>query len=510
MSGPQGTAKSTTMNGKASGKSATSTKMLKVLLVEDDLPTQAVVAALLRSCQYEVTTASDGEEALREWRRAQKEKKYDFILSDHTMPGMTGFELMQKMQESDREVLTRKVPFIMMSARDDADTVMKCLQGGAADYLVKPIRKNELKNLWTHVWRNARNVVDEKPQETTRSGSESLTPKTPENSGVERASLGNGLLDQNTKADKAPTADEEVVVTLQRARAPDEPADAKGTMTVKLQLRLHPMIPGSNKVKLSAQEGGSSAFKAFSRSYMAFKPHPALGNGGMSSSMIPPMMPSMSPSHPSQQQRSLHPLPHPMPSHEYVHGMPTYRNGHTHGDVKHYGSKISKENGEQRMQMPYHDQQQRSVTTQMENCSSEWVSYGDEVRTSGARKRDRHSYENGDGGDTPTWKLKKLRGEWKQDSKGRHEVDQIHSNGKGLFEKSRPNHSKDDGERDDIKSVHTENGRSEHSEERRAEAVRKYKEKRMNRCFEKKVRYQSRKRVAESRPRVLGRFVKAA
>ena len=180
-----------------------------------------------------VTTASDGEEALKEWGRAQKDKKYDFILSDHTMPGMSGFELMQKMQESDREVLSRKVPFIMMSARDDADTVMKCLQGGAADYLVKPIRKNELKNLWTHVWRNTRHTsVDEKPQ---RSGSESLTPKTPENSGAERASLENGVPEKAGKVDKIPT-EEEVVVTLQRARAPDEPADKEGTMTVKLQL----------------------------------------------------------------------------------------------------------------------------------------------------------------------------------------------------------------------------------------------------------------------------------
>jgi pseudo-response regulator 7 len=40
-----------------------------------------------------------------------------------------------------------------MSSNDAMGTVFKCLSKGAVDFLVKPIRKNELKNLWQHVWR---------------------------------------------------------------------------------------------------------------------------------------------------------------------------------------------------------------------------------------------------------------------------------------------------------------------------------------------------------------------
>ena len=40
-----------------------------------------------------------------------------------------------------------------MSSHDSISTVYKCMLRGAADYLVKPIRKNELRNLWQHVWR---------------------------------------------------------------------------------------------------------------------------------------------------------------------------------------------------------------------------------------------------------------------------------------------------------------------------------------------------------------------
>ncbi|KAM0847218.1 hypothetical protein ACQ4PT_055144 [Festuca glaucescens] len=47
----------------------------------------------------------------------------------------------------------KNIPVIMMSSEDYMGTVFECLSKGAADFLVKPIRKNELKNLWQHVWR---------------------------------------------------------------------------------------------------------------------------------------------------------------------------------------------------------------------------------------------------------------------------------------------------------------------------------------------------------------------
>lgn len=40
-----------------------------------------------------------------------------------------------------------------MSSQDSIGVVLKCMLKGAADFLVKPVRKNELRNLWQHVWR---------------------------------------------------------------------------------------------------------------------------------------------------------------------------------------------------------------------------------------------------------------------------------------------------------------------------------------------------------------------
>ncbi|GFP88750.1 two-component response regulator-like aprr5 [Phtheirospermum japonicum] len=47
----------------------------------------------------------------------------------------------------------KNIPVIMMSSQDAVSTVYKCMLKGAADFLVKPVRKNELRNLWQHVWR---------------------------------------------------------------------------------------------------------------------------------------------------------------------------------------------------------------------------------------------------------------------------------------------------------------------------------------------------------------------
>lgn len=43
--------------------------------------------------------------------------------------------------------------FAVMSSHDSVSMVLKCMLKGAADFLIKPVRKNELRNLWQHVWR---------------------------------------------------------------------------------------------------------------------------------------------------------------------------------------------------------------------------------------------------------------------------------------------------------------------------------------------------------------------
>ncbi|PWA86718.1 CCT domain-containing protein [Artemisia annua] len=123
-------------------------KSLKVLLVEDDDSTRHVVSALLRNCGYEVMAVANGLEA---WKvLIDVSKQIDLVLTEVVMPYLSGIGLLTKIMNN---VTRKNTPVIMMSSDDSMGIVFNCLSKGAVDFLVKPIRKNELKNIWQHVWR---------------------------------------------------------------------------------------------------------------------------------------------------------------------------------------------------------------------------------------------------------------------------------------------------------------------------------------------------------------------
>eukprot|EP00898_Chlorokybus_atmophyticus_P005438 jgi/Chlat1/5896/Chrsp4S06397 len=124
---------------------------LRVLLVEHDPSTCHIVAALLRNCSYCVTVAHTGQQAL-ELIQQDNGEHVDLVLCEVGIPEAGGIELLQRIVEGER---SRSVSVVMMSSADSAETVMQCIQLGAADFLLKPVRKNELKNLWQHVWRRS-------------------------------------------------------------------------------------------------------------------------------------------------------------------------------------------------------------------------------------------------------------------------------------------------------------------------------------------------------------------
>ncbi|KAF6150564.1 hypothetical protein GIB67_030365 [Kingdonia uniflora] len=73
------------------------------------------------------------------------------------MPSVSGISLLSKIMS---HKTCNTIPVIMMSSHDSMNIVFKCLSKGAVDFLVKPIRKNELKNLWQHVWRRCHSSSD--------------------------------------------------------------------------------------------------------------------------------------------------------------------------------------------------------------------------------------------------------------------------------------------------------------------------------------------------------------
>ncbi|KAF8379819.1 hypothetical protein HHK36_029268 [Tetracentron sinense] len=122
--------------------------VLRVLLVEADDSTRQIISALLRKCNYRVAAVPDG---LKAWETLKRRPhSFDLILTEMELPSISGFALLTLMMEHE---ICKSIPVIMMSSHDSISMVFKCMSRGAADFLIKPVRRNELRNLWQHVWR---------------------------------------------------------------------------------------------------------------------------------------------------------------------------------------------------------------------------------------------------------------------------------------------------------------------------------------------------------------------
>nr|CAD1837390.1 unnamed protein product [Ananas comosus var. bracteatus] len=118
---------------------------LKVLVVDDDVTCLTVLKRMLLQCRYDVTTCSQAARALTLLRESKG--GFDVVISDVHMPDMDGFRLLELVG------LEMDLPVIMMSADARTTNVMKGIKHGACDYLIKPVRMEELKNIWQHVVR---------------------------------------------------------------------------------------------------------------------------------------------------------------------------------------------------------------------------------------------------------------------------------------------------------------------------------------------------------------------
>jgi len=124
---------------------------VRILLCDGDATSSREVLRLLCNCSYQVTCAKSPRQVINILNYEGSE--IDIILAEVDLPVTKCFKML-KYIAMNKDL--RHIPIIMMSNRDEVSVVVKCLRLGAAEYLVKPLRTNELLNLWTHVWRRRR------------------------------------------------------------------------------------------------------------------------------------------------------------------------------------------------------------------------------------------------------------------------------------------------------------------------------------------------------------------
>lgn len=106
----------------------------KILVVEDDQPTCLLIEECLGANGYAVDTAEEGKKALA----MLGQQDYALVLLDVMLGDIDGFTLCEKIRQDS------VVPIIMVTAKNDSESIVKALNIGADDYIVKPFNTKEL------------------------------------------------------------------------------------------------------------------------------------------------------------------------------------------------------------------------------------------------------------------------------------------------------------------------------------------------------------------------------
>ncbi|CAN1265857.1 Two-component response regulator ARR5 [Linum perenne] len=128
-----------------------SSEEFHVLAVDDSIVDRKLIERLLKSSSFKVTAVDSGTRALQ-YLGLDGEKssssigftdlKINLIMTDYSMPGMTGYELLKKIKQESSAF--REVPVVVMSSENVLTRIHSCLEEGAEDFLVKPVKKADV------------------------------------------------------------------------------------------------------------------------------------------------------------------------------------------------------------------------------------------------------------------------------------------------------------------------------------------------------------------------------
>ncbi|WCJ33364.1 Two-component response regulator ARR9 [Euphorbia peplus] len=146
-----------------------------VLAVDDSIIDRKLIERLLKTSSYQVTTVDSGTKALEflgfnshlptdspslSPLTHHHEVDVNLIITDYCMPGMTGYDLLKKVKESSS---LKNIPVVIMSSENVPSRINRCLEEGAEEFFLKPVRKADLNRLKCHMMKTK---IKNKKQET--------------------------------------------------------------------------------------------------------------------------------------------------------------------------------------------------------------------------------------------------------------------------------------------------------------------------------------------------------
>ncbi|GKU91320.1 hypothetical protein SLEP1_g5207 [Rubroshorea leprosula] len=139
-----------------------------VLAVDDSQFDRKLIERLLKISSYQVTVVDSGSKALEflglyeedEQRNLnpasvspdehihRQDVEVNLIITDYCMPGMTGYDLLRKIKESES---LKDIPVVIMSSENVPSRINRCLEDGAEDFFLKPVQLSDVKKLKPHL-----------------------------------------------------------------------------------------------------------------------------------------------------------------------------------------------------------------------------------------------------------------------------------------------------------------------------------------------------------------------
>jgi len=126
-------------------------KRPQVLLADDDISVRKLMQAALWEAGFSVTGVADGDSAINAFEKMHP----DLVLLDVEMPGLNGFEVCREIRSRENG---RDVPVVMVTGREDIQSVNFAYDAGATDFIVKPINWPLISHRVRYILRGAENV----------------------------------------------------------------------------------------------------------------------------------------------------------------------------------------------------------------------------------------------------------------------------------------------------------------------------------------------------------------
>ncbi|KAL6853442.1 hypothetical protein ACP4OV_019471 [Aristida adscensionis] len=134
-----------------------------VLAVDDSLIDRKLIEMLLKTSSYQVTTVDSGSKALEllglrdegddssspsSSSPDHQEIDVNLIITDYCMPGMTGYDLLKRVKGSSS---LKDIPVVIMSSENVPARINRCLEDGAEEFFLKPVKLADMKKLKSHL-----------------------------------------------------------------------------------------------------------------------------------------------------------------------------------------------------------------------------------------------------------------------------------------------------------------------------------------------------------------------